>query len=261
MLHLGRADLEAVLDFLAVSDQLDDHEPYPRELLERLQGLIPCAAISYQEADLRGRRFRALITDDVARDAAADGDDDDLYWRFGPCPIADYRARTGDLASVRISDVMGRSRWHEQPVYREYFAPGEIEFVLDLGLAGGRDWYRSVVLLRERHESDFSERDRTVMESLRPHLRAREARAALRQAVSAPLSSHVQPNEMDQPLTAREREILASVAEGKTNAEIAADLWVTPATVKKHLENVYVKFGVGSRAAAASRLQAFVHNG
>jgi DNA-binding CsgD family transcriptional regulator len=30
---------------------------------------------------------------------------------------------------------------------------------------------------------------------------------------------------------------------------------VTPGTVKKHLENVYLKLGVGSRAAAASRVQ------
>jgi hypothetical protein len=39
------------------------------------------------------------------------------------------------------------------------------------------------------------------------------------------------------------------------SAEIGAELWVTPGTVKKHLENVYLKLGVGSRAAAASRVQ------
>jgi DNA-binding CsgD family transcriptional regulator len=61
---------------------------------------------------------------------------------------------------------------------------------------------------------------------------------------------------VDEHLTTREREILAMVAEGKTNAQIAAALWISPATVKKHLENVYVKLGVGSRAAAASRAQA-----
>ena len=41
------------------------------------------------------------------------------------------------------------------------------------------------------------------------------------------------------------------MAEGKTNAEIASALWVAPSTVKKHLENVYAKTGVGRRAAAA----------
>jgi DNA-binding NarL/FixJ family response regulator len=60
----------------------------------------------------------------------------------------------------------------------------------------------------------------------------------------------------DLHLTTREREIVAAVAAGKTNAQIAADLWISPATVKKHLENTYLKLGVGSRAAAASRLSA-----
>jgi len=53
-------------------------------------------------------------------------------------------------------------------------------------------------------------------------------------------------------LTHREREIVELVAAGKTNAEIAATLWVAPSTVKKHLENVYAKTGIGRRAAVAA---------
>jgi DNA-binding CsgD family transcriptional regulator len=57
----------------------------------------------------------------------------------------------------------------------------------------------------------------------------------------------------DLGLTARELEILAWVARGKTNAEIAHLLWIAPATVRKHLENVYAKLGVRTRTAAAAR--------
>jgi DNA-binding CsgD family transcriptional regulator len=53
-------------------------------------------------------------------------------------------------------------------------------------------------------------------------------------------------------LTRREREILNLVAEDKTNVEIAEQLWVSPATVRKHLENVYAKLGVHTRTAAAT---------
>jgi DNA-binding CsgD family transcriptional regulator len=56
------------------------------------------------------------------------------------------------------------------------------------------------------------------------------------------------------PLTAREREVLAWVARGKTNAEIARVLWLAPSTVRKHLENVYAKLGVSTRTAAVARL-------
>jgi DNA-binding CsgD family transcriptional regulator len=54
-------------------------------------------------------------------------------------------------------------------------------------------------------------------------------------------------------LTEREREVLALLAQGKTNGEIAEALWITPATVRKHLENLYTKLGVHTRTAAAAR--------
>jgi DNA-binding NarL/FixJ family response regulator len=53
-------------------------------------------------------------------------------------------------------------------------------------------------------------------------------------------------------LTRREWEILDLVAEGKTNAQIAERLWLSPGTVHKHLDNVYAKLGVHTRTAAAA---------
>ena len=52
------------------------------------------------------------------------------------------------------------------------------------------------------------------------------------------------------PLTATERRVLQLVATGRSNAEIAAALYVSVATVRKHLENAYRKLGVHSRMAA-----------
>jgi DNA-binding CsgD family transcriptional regulator len=54
-------------------------------------------------------------------------------------------------------------------------------------------------------------------------------------------------------LTAREREVLTWVAQGKTNAEIARLLWLAPSTVRKHLENTYAKLGVSTRTGAVAR--------
>lgn len=53
-------------------------------------------------------------------------------------------------------------------------------------------------------------------------------------------------------LTAREIEVLAQVAKGRTNRRIAADLIVSEHTVRRHLQNIYAKLGISSRAAATA---------
>jgi DNA-binding CsgD family transcriptional regulator len=51
-------------------------------------------------------------------------------------------------------------------------------------------------------------------------------------------------------LTAREVEVLRLVARGKTNKEIAAELVLSPATVERHITNIYAKIGARGRADA-----------
>jgi DNA-binding NarL/FixJ family response regulator len=53
-------------------------------------------------------------------------------------------------------------------------------------------------------------------------------------------------------LTERELEVLRLVAMGKSNAEIAADLFLSAKTVARHLSNIFTKIGVSSRAAATA---------
>jgi DNA-binding NarL/FixJ family response regulator len=57
--------------------------------------------------------------------------------------------------------------------------------------------------------------------------------------------------EEDVSLTRREREILALVAEGHSNRELAQMLWVTEQTVKFHLSNIYRKLDVANRTEAS----------
>jgi len=54
------------------------------------------------------------------------------------------------------------------------------------------------------------------------------------------------------PLSRRELEVLQLVASGNTNREAAARLFITEATVKTHLLNIYAKLDVGDRAAAVA---------
>jgi len=57
-------------------------------------------------------------------------------------------------------------------------------------------------------------------------------------------------------LTPRQRTVLAHVAQGDTDAQIASSIGVAPSTVNKHLENIYERLGVHTRTAAAALVSA-----
>jgi DNA-binding CsgD family transcriptional regulator len=59
------------------------------------------------------------------------------------------------------------------------------------------------------------------------------------------------PNGMVTKLSSREREVLELVARGKTNAEIADELVVAPATASRHVHNILNKLGMSRRAEVA----------
>jgi DNA-binding CsgD family transcriptional regulator len=90
--------------------------------------------------------------------------------------------------------------------------------------------------------------------------------SAIAEAVGAPTPVVVDPSLVAPPtkgdfdheiaklLSPRERDVMRWVARGKTNAQIAAVLYVSESTVRKHLQNTHRKLNVTSRTAALARL-------
>jgi DNA-binding NarL/FixJ family response regulator len=80
---------------------------------------------------------------------------------------------------------------------------------------------------------------------------AARGEAVLSPSVAARLMGRVRTPSTG-PLSPRELEVLQLVSVGNTNREAAARLFITEATVKTHLLNIYSKLGVGDRAAAVA---------
>ena len=58
----------------------------------------------------------------------------------------------------------------------------------------------------------------------------------------------------DRLLTGRQRELLRLVAAGHDNVSIACQLGLSPATVRKHLENAFARLEVSSRTEAVAKV-------
>lgn len=78
----------------------------------------------------------------------------------------------------------------------------------------------------------------------------------IRERAGSPAPAAPRPHASEEPLSERELEVLRSVASGLSNAEAARRLYLSPFTVKKHLENIYGKLGVRNRTEAIAKVQA-----
>jgi ATP/maltotriose-dependent transcriptional regulator MalT len=82
---------------------------------------------------------------------------------------------------------------------------------------------------------------------------ARRARVTIAERVSEPVAERAaQPNIEALGLTDRELEVLQLVAAGRSNPQIAAELFISPKTASVHVSNIISKLGVSSRGEAAA---------
>jgi DNA-binding CsgD family transcriptional regulator len=153
--------------------------------------------------------------------------------------------RTGDYSTVLHHATTSRSLAYVNTPLGSLFDEMGLkdEVLLPMTPLGGMD--RRLLLWRTKDEPDFSDRELAMLALVRPHVaelhtrRDRELRG--------------EPNR-----TPRQWEVLRQVATGASNTQIARALGLSEATVRKHLENVFLRLGVQSRTEAMSRVYAFL---
>lgn len=112
------------------------------------------------------------------------------------------------------------------------------------------------LVLRRRCPA-FSERDHERLALLRPHLGYLygQARRNGGMALTASACPQAPSPIRTRQLTRREDDVMRWLSCGKTDADIAALLAISPRTVHKHLEHIYEKLGVETRTAAVMAVQ------
>jgi DNA-binding CsgD family transcriptional regulator len=170
-------------------------------------------------------------------------------------PLIERFARTRDTRPYRFSDVISRAELHSLALYREFYAKLGVEYQIAFVIQVSPPMYVGIALSRSTR--DFTETDRTLLDVARPYLiqtyRAALAYTALAAELRACQRTEVQVEpRVEQGLTRREATVLARVARGQSNRDIAAGLRVSERTVGKHLQWCYRKLGVTNRSQAAA---------
>jgi DNA-binding CsgD family transcriptional regulator len=236
---LARSEIESLLRFVHDASTLERDRAVTPEIVRGLCDLVPGAeTVDYAELDWKTRRARYGAN---GLGFVVDFEGEEMYWRLHQQhPVCDHFARTGDLRTRFVSDLITLREWRARELYFNLYRPFKYE--IDVRIPASPGLTKTFMFRSSRR--DFTERDRLVLDLLRPHLQLVDETFERRRRVV-----------LEVPLTRREREILGWVEAGKTNPQIAEILWISPLTVRKHLENAYEKLGVRTRTAAVARLR------
>ena len=255
MKHLTRNDYAAALGLLSrLQAATGNAQAFAQEAVLGLTALVASELTTLSECDLLSGRRRVVGLPGVR---LGDADIASFDRHFFEHPLVRYHGLAGGRVTRRISDSLDRTEFRRTAIYADYYRRVGLEHAVAVPLFVDERRLVSVVL--NRRGVDFSERDCERLEVLRPHL-AFLYRQASRQDPTAsaaqappPAASAPEAEAGCEALTPRENEVLHWLAHGKTDLDIAALLGLSPRTVQKHLEHIYVKFGVETRTAAVMR--------
>lgn len=219
--------------------------------------LMPCVSCAWNEVNLRSGHTRGCSTMDVdpaviAREMAP--------WVQDHPVIASFM-KTRDGQAHAISDFLSRRHFRSMELYRNFYRRYRTEDQLSVAALFDEQWLLGIVINRDTW--GFTEREKAMLNALRPfyfRVYARLSRLAefsmLDKGVPLQAGSRKALSERlrKRGLTPREADTAALLAEGQTNAELAAALGICTGTVRKHVDNVFRKLGARNRAEATRKV-------
>ena len=243
-----RGDLDAAEQTFRRANELG-HEPQPGLALVRLaRGNAAAAAASIRRAlrqePNRLRRARllsaqveiAIAIDDLPAATDAAGELAEIAGEYGSATLEAAAA----LARGRVELAAGEAPAALAPLRRAW----ELWLAADCPFEAAETRRAEGLACREVGDADGAELALASSRAAFEQLGAKaEARRTAEELGAKPSVAG---------LTAREVEVLRLVAAGKSNREIAAELYLSVKTVARHLSNIFYKIGVSSRTAATA---------
>ena len=238
MARVSNRDYESILEIVVQVARGTPAEPIPLPALKAIRRLIPCDVVGFFEGAPWDRARRRVWIDGDSRAFTAQEKAIQDRFRFQN-PLELSPATIG--RALRFSDFLSRRAYQQTELYQQIGKNRGIEYGLGYWMRSPDGVARGFTF--DARDRDFSQRDKDVLDILGRHLGPVLGRGDPR--LSSPSTAL--------GLTERQAEILAFVARGRSNREIARVLSISAHTVRKHLENAYARMKVHTRTEAVAK--------
>lgn len=165
MERLTKRDLEALLLCLREVYEHLDLEGFASCIVSTLPKVIPSEWTSYNEVNTQSQ----IITFVMEPLPSGFPDGVQVFERHIPeHPLINHHQQTRDGRAVKISDFLTQSQYHRLGLYNEFYRRLEVEHQMSVTLPAPAPLVVGIAV--NRSGRDFSERDRLLLNLLRPHL-------------------------------------------------------------------------------------------
>ncbi|MEV7627823.1 helix-turn-helix transcriptional regulator [Actinoplanes sp. NPDC089786] len=236
---------------LRAARSIVDEKPFVTDLAEGLRGVVGADCVCIDVCRGWPEETPVVTLAGEPGDLTASETDDWMQLSAVDDPYIMNLVATRDPLPYRVSDLTTLSRFRRTSVYREIYAGFEMRYLV--AMAPRITDHDMVIVGLTRRLHDFSDVEARALHPLRHLLSAAFDYQQLVSKIRAELRTvpvDVDPRRLT--LTQREDQVLALVAAGHTNDQVARRLGVSPRTVRKHLEAVFPKVGVSNRVAAVA---------
>ena len=213
--------------------------------LQQIRTLVPYQnGVVFQASREEGH---VALTNPVSTEQLNDKYDHDFFIE-GQYPHWDEFIMSPYSSVFRQSDIIPPGKWEKTRVYRDVWQPKDMYWGLFISLVSKDVPLAVLGVQREKSANDFQARDIYIMNTLKDPLE-RKFYSLLedQRLIGRNGADRILKTAASYSLTKRETEIVSLVCVGKTGDEMCQSLYITHATLSKHLSNIYAKTKVKNR--------------
>lgn len=180
---------------------------------------------------------------------------DNYYERYAAYDYTIWSFDTRVVDVYRDLDLVDVGRRNGTPIYLEWMQPLGIYYGCTATLAHKATPLGSITLFRAEQDGDFTDSELEILCQIARHLSLHLHQLLPHGYAEGADESPASVLAIKAALLPREAEVLKFMLTGKTNHEIAVELYISESTVKKHVNAIYRKLGVKNRMGLMALLQ------